>query len=145
MLVKFNVGEKMKISTKGRYALRVMADIALNFENVNVSITELSARNGISDKYLEQIISLLVKNNLLISFRGANGGYKLAREPKNITIGEIIRATEGNLETVACLSSDEKCDKAEKCLTVNVLIKEKIVNNFFDSTTLEDVINKNIM
>ena len=135
----------MKISTKGRYALRVMADIALNFKDKNVSITELSNRNGISDKYLEQIISLLVKNNLLKSFRGAQGGYKLEKEPQNITIGEILRATEGNLETVSCINSEEKCDKAESCLTVNVWFKlNKIINDFFNSTTLEDVITKNI-
>ena len=119
----------MKISTKCRYALRVMADIALNFENQNVTITELASRNGISDKYLEQIISLLVKENLLISFRGAQGGYKLARSTKDITVGQIIGATEGKLETASCVSSGEKCDMAEKCLTVNVWFKlDKIVN-----------------
>lgn len=135
----------MKISTKGRYALRVMADIALNFENQNVSITELSSRNGISDKYLEQIISLLVKDKLLVSFRGAQGGYKLAKPTNQITVGQIIQATEGKLETASCVTSNEKCDMAEKCLTVNVWFKlDRIVNDFFNSTTLEDVINNNL-
>lgn len=135
----------MKISTKGRYALRVMADIALNSEEKNVSIMELASRNNISDKYLEQIISLMVKNNLLISFRGVQGGYKLSRPAKDITIGEIIRAAEGIFETVSCISGDEKCDKAEHCLSINVWAKlDKIVNQFFDTTTLDDVINKRI-
>lgn len=135
----------MKISTKGRYALRVMADIALNFENQNVTITELSNRNGISDKYLEQIISLLVKEKLLLSFRGAQGGYKLAKPTNEITIGEIIRATEGKLETASCVNSDEKCDMAEKCLTINVWFKlDKLVNDFFNSTTLDDVIKNKL-
>lgn len=135
----------MKISTKGRYALRVMADIALNFPNKNVTITELSSRNGISDKYLEQIISLLVRKKLLLSFRGAQGGYKLARKTSEITVGDIIKATEGKLETASCVNSSNKCDMAEKCLTVNVWFKlDRIVNEFFDTTTLEDVITKNL-
>ena len=136
----------MKISTKGRYALRVMADIALYSEDKNVSIMELSSRNSISDKYLEQIISLLVKNELLLSFRGAQGGYRLARPAKEITIGEIIKSTEGNFETVSCINGDEKCDRAEMCLTANVWAKlDKIVNEFFNSTTLDDVVNKRIL
>jgi len=136
----------MKISTKGRYALRVMADIALNGEDKKITIVELASRNSISDKYLEQIISLMVKNNLLLSFRGAQGGYKLSRPAKEITIGEIMRATEGKLETVSCINSNEKCDKAEMCLTVNVWAKlDKIVNEFFDSTTLDDVIHKRVL
>ena len=135
----------MKISTKGRYALRVMADIALNYKDKNVSITELSLRNNISDKYLEQIISLLVKSDLLQSFRGAQGGYKLSRPASEITIGEIINSTEGNFESVSCISRNEKCDMAEKCLTINVWAKlDKIVNDFFNSTTLDDVVNKRI-
>ena len=96
----------MKISTKGRYALRVMAYIAINCEEKKISINELAERNGISDKYLEQIISVLVKNNLLVSFRGAQGGYKLARPAKEITVGEIMNSTEGTLETVSCSLSN---------------------------------------
>lgn len=135
----------MKISTKGRYALRVMADIALNSDEKKISITELAERNNISDKYLEQIISLLVKQNLLVSFRGSQGGYKLSRPASEITIGDIISSTEGNLETVSCVSGNEKCDMAGSCLTANVWAKlDKIVNDFFNSTTLDDVINKRI-
>ncbi|MBQ8425904.1 MAG: Rrf2 family transcriptional regulator [Clostridia bacterium] len=136
----------MKISTKGRYALRVMADIALSSDDKNVSIMELSSRNSISDKYLEQIISLMVKNNLLLSFRGSQGGYKLSRPANEITIGEIMKAAEGNFETVSCINSNEKCDKADMCLTVNVWAKlDKIVNDFFNSTTLDDVIHKRVL
>ncbi len=133
----------MKISTKGRYALKIMTDIAIHSNGKNVSIMDIASRNRISDKYLEQIISLLVKNKLLVSFRGSQGGYRLTKTPSEISVGEIIRATEGNLETVSCLTGNEKCDMAEKCLTVNVWAKlNEIVNDFFDSTTLEDVITK---
>lgn len=137
----------MKISTKGRYALRVMAYIALNSqEDKTISITELAERNSISVKYLEQIISLLVKHELLLSFRGAQGGYKLAKPAKEITIGEIMNSTEGILETVSCLNGNEKCDMSETCLTVNVWAKlDKIVNDFFNSTTLEDVVKKRVL
>lgn len=135
----------MKISTKGTYALRVMADIALNCQDKNVSIAELAQRNHISDKYLEQIISQLVKSDLLQSYRGAQGGYKLSRPASQITIGQILNATEGNFEIVSCISNNTKCDLAENCLTVNVWAKlDKIVNDFFDNTTLDDVVNKRI-
>jgi len=136
----------MKVSTKGRYALRVMADIAINEKNGNVSITDISNRNKISNKYLEQIISLLVKSNLVISKRGKQGGYILARPASKITVGEIIKQTEGNLETVSCLSGNTKCDMACNCLTIDVWFKlEKIIQNFLNSTTLEDVINKKVL
>ena len=136
----------MKISTNGRYALRVMADIAINEKDGNVSITDISNRNKISNKYLEQIISLLVKSNLLTSKRGKQGGYTLSKPAKEITVGEIIKQTEGNLETVSCLSGTTKCEMACNCLTVDVWFKlEKIIQNFLNSTTLHDVITKNVL
>lgn len=135
----------MKISTKGRYALRVMADIALNYKDKNISITELSSRNNISDKYLEQIISLLVKKELLQSFRGSQGGYKLSRPANKISVGEIINATEGEFESVSCISGNEKCDMSGKCLTVNFWAKlDRVINEFLNSTTLDDVVNKRL-
>ena len=135
----------MKISTKGRYALKVMCDIAVFQDDKNVSIMELSKRNNISDKYLEQIISALVKNNLLISFRGVQGGYKLSRPANKISIGEILSVTEGKLKTVNCISSGTKCDQEYKCLTVNFWNRlDKLIEDFLNKTTLEDVIKNKI-
>lgn len=135
----------MKISTKGRYALRIMADIAIYGKDKNVSIQELSSRNKISDKYLEQIISLLAKNNLVTSFRGAQGGYRLSRPANEISAADILNVTEGNLKTVTCITSGVKCDLSEKCLTVNFWGKlNDLITDFFQSTTLEDIIEKRI-
>ena len=138
-------GSFMKISTKGRYALRIMADIAIYGNNKNVSIQELSSRNKISDKYLEQIISLLAKNNLVTSFRGAQGGYKLSRPASEISAAEILNVTEGNLKTVTCITSGVKCELSEKCLTVNFWEKlNNIITEFFNNTTLEDIVKRRI-
>lgn len=135
----------MKISTKGRYALRVMADIAVHGKEKNVSITELSIRNKISDKYLEQIISLLVKNELVTSFRGAQGGYKLARDAKDISVGQILEVTEGSLKTVNCVSEGSKCDLSGACLTASFWGRlDSLITDFFEKTTLDDVINKRV-
>ncbi len=135
----------MKISTKGRYALRVMADIAINGEEKNVSIMDLSSRNRISDKYLEQIISALVKAGLLTSFRGAQGGYKLAKPASEISASEILAVSEGGLKTVTCISSGTKCDLSDKCLTVNFWEKlDNLVSEFFEKTTLEDIVKRRV-
>ena len=135
----------MKISTKGTYALGIMTDIASLKQDEAVSLTLLSQRNNMSIKYLEQIVNMLVKNDLLKSFRGTNGGYKLSRDAKHITLGQILKATEGELQTVSCINSDVKCDKIAKCLTVGVWTKlDNIVNDFLNSTTLDDVINKRL-
>ncbi len=135
----------MKISTKGRYALRVMADIAVNGTEKNVSIQDLSTRNKISDKYLEQIISQLVKNNLLISHRGAQGGYRLSRPASEISACDILSVTEGNLKTVTCVSGETKCNMSGSCLTANFWGKlDELVTKFFIKTTLEDIIKRRI-
>ena len=93
----------MKISTKGRYALRVMVDIAENGKDGSVSISEISERQEISNKYLEQIISKLVKANFLKSSRGQTGGYKLVKKPSEYRVGDILRVSEGNLSPLKCL------------------------------------------
>ena len=135
----------MKISTKGTYALGIMTDIASHSQDEAIPLTVLANRNNMSVKYLEQIVNMLVKNNLLVSFRGTNGGYKLSRDAKDITIGQILKATEGELQTVSCLNAGVKCDKVAKCLTVGVWTKlDNIVNDFLNSTTLDDVINKRV-
>ncbi len=96
----------MKISTKGRYAVRVMLDLALNNSGECIKVKEIAGRQGISEKYLEQIIAVLHKAGYVKSVRGAQGGYRLAREPEAYTVGMVLRLTEGSLAPVACLEED---------------------------------------
>ena len=108
----------MMISTKGRYALSTLIDIAKNQdENSPVSIKEMAERQGISLKYLEQIISLMVKGKLLKSIRGAKGGYLLSRDAKDILVGEILNAAEGTLAPVDCVRDGVSCEKSASCPT----------------------------
>lgn len=108
----------MKISTKGRYGLRIMIDLAVNGSDENpVSIKDIADREQLSDKYLEQIINLLGKKELVKSIRGAKGGYLLSRTPEKITVEDILIATEGSLAPVACAEDNEKCDKYCDCAT----------------------------
>ena len=132
----------MKISTKGRDALRVMVDIAENGKDGSVSISEISNRQEISNKYLEQIISKLVKANFLKSSRGQTGGYKLVKKPSEYRVGDILRVSEGNLSPLKCLH-DYKCLRQEKCLTFDFWEGlDKVINNYADSVTLEDLLKK---
>ena len=102
----------MKISTKGRYALRLMMDLAENNTGSPISLKDVAKRQDISDKYLEQIISILNKAGYVRSVRGAQGGYMLKMEPQNYTVGMILRQTEGSLAPVACIEDDEiVCDR----------------------------------
>lgn len=134
----------MKISTKGIYALRIMTDMA-GKPNELWSASMLAEKNYISAKYLEKIISKLLKGGLLESFRGSSGGYKLSKTPDKITIGDVLSLTEGKMRTVSCVSKTGKCDLMPKCLTAGVWLKlDSIVNDFLNSTTLEDVINQSI-
>ena len=111
----------MKISTKGRYALRLMVDLAQCKQGENVALKEVAARQGISLKYLEQIITVLTKAGYVLSARGSNGGYRLAHEPEYYTVGMILRLTEGSLAPVACLEGNENtCDRREQCSTLFV-------------------------
>ncbi len=107
----------MKISTKGRYGLRIMIDLAANGVDGCVSIKDIAEREGLSDKYLEQIINLLSKHGLVKSIRGAKGGYLLTRTPENITVEDILLATEGSLAPVACAADNDMCDKYCDCAT----------------------------
>lgn len=102
----------MKISTKGRYALRLMLDIALNSGGKAVSLRDVARRQEISDKYLEQIVTPLSRAGLVRSVRGAGGGYLLTREPKDYTVGEILRPLEGDLAPVECVSPGGCCERA---------------------------------
>lgn len=100
----------MKISTKGRYAIRLMLDLAQHTDDGCVSIKTIATRQGISEKYLEQIIKSLSANGLVESTRGKQGGYRLTRTPAEYTVGEILRVTEGSLAPVSCLEEDHHCE-----------------------------------
>lgn len=131
----------MMISTRGRYALRVMIDLAEHsFENYT-AMKEVAARQGISLKYLERILPLLVKGGLVEGLQGKGGGYKLTREPKDCSVGEILRLTEGDLAPVACLScNSEPCARAGECRTLPMWTKlNSLVNDFLSGVTLADL------
>jgi Rrf2 family protein len=132
----------MKISTRGRYALRFMIDLAQHDNSEYISLKDISERQGVSVKYLEQITSLLSKFGLLQSVRGPQGGYKLARSPDKYTVGEILRVTEGNLAPVACLeNTPNQCPRAKNCETLAFWSEfNNLINNYLDSKTLEDLV-----
>lgn len=134
----------MKISTKGRYALRLMLDLAQNSHGEAVALRDISARQEISTKYLEQIVSTLSRAGLLKSSRGAQGGYRLTRQPEEYTVGEILRITEGELAPVACLDTDaEPCPRADDCLTLPFWKgMEKAIEDYVDHVTLKDLLSQ---
>ena len=136
----------MKISTKGRYALRVMIDLAQNGIESFVSLKDVAERQNISMKYLEMIVSMLNKGNMVHSQRGKAGGYKLAKEPSEYTVGEILKLTEGTLAPVMCLEEGaEVCERSEECITLPLWKKlNNIIDKYLDSVTLDDVINKRV-
>lgn len=133
----------MKISTKGRYALRLMLDLALNNTGEPVRIKDIASRQEISDKYLEQIISVLNKAGYVRSLRGPQGGYKLARDPKDYTVGMILRLTEGSLAPVACLEDEVNlCSRQDECATL--ILWEKLydaIKDVVDGYTLADLVD----
>lgn len=133
----------MKISTKGRYALRLMMDLAENNTGSPISLKDVAKRQDISDKYLEQIISILNKAGYVRSVRGAQGGYMLKMEPQNYTVGMILRQTEGSLAPVACIEDDEiVCDRHQQCVTSIVYKKiNDAISGVVDNITLQDLVD----
>lgn len=131
----------MLISTKGRYALRVMVDLAEHQASGRIPLKEIAERQNISEKYLENIISLLVRSNMLSGLRGKGGGYKLTRAPERYTVGEILRLTEGSLAPVACIDGDcAVCYKADNCATLKMWNGlDELINNYLDGITIEDL------
>lgn len=134
----------MKISTKGRYALRMMLDLAMHSADGFVALKDIAERQDISKKYLEQIVPLLNKADLLRTNRGYQGGYSLAKSPEKYTVGEILRVTEGNLCPVSCLQYPvNECPRASECLTLPVWEGlYKAINDYLDSVTLQDIIDR---
>ena len=132
----------MRISTKGRYALRLMLDIAEHAKNDPVSIKMIAERQKISDKYLEQIISLLNGAGYVRSVRGPQGGYLLRKKPEEYTVGMILRLTEGTLSPVACVEEDAMpCDRMQECATYKLWKQlDDAICGLGDHVTLEDVL-----
>ncbi|HJJ03778.1 MAG TPA: Rrf2 family transcriptional regulator [Clostridiaceae bacterium] len=130
----------MKISTKGRYALRVMIDLAVNDKGDYVSLKDISNRQEVSLKYLEQIMAMLNKAGYVKSTRGNNGGYRLAKSPEEYKVGDILRKTEGDLAPIACVNGEE-CGKRENCKTFKFWQGlDNVINEYVDSKTLTDLI-----
>lgn len=133
----------MKISTKGRYALRLMLDISLNEKSGNpVRIKDIARRQELSGKYLEQIISVLNKAGFVKSIRGPQGGYLLTKQPSEYTVGMILRLTEGSLSPVACLDDENNiCERLDECATIVLWRKlNDAISSVVDTVTLEDLI-----
>lgn len=130
------------ISTRGRYALRVMIDLAEHATENYVPMKEVAGRQNISLKYIERIIPALSKNELVEGVQGKGGGYRLKREPKEYTVGEILRLTEGDLAPVACLECGaEPCDREATCKTLSMWSKfYEMTNEYFDGITLAELV-----
>ena len=128
----------MMISTRGRYALRVMLDLAENSDGAYVAMKEVAERQQVSLKYLERILPLLVEQKLVEGIRGKGGGYRLTREPDEYPLGEILRATEGDLAPVACLEKGSKpCPRAKGCKTLPMWKElDELICNYLDNKTL---------
>ena len=136
----------MKISTKGRYALRIMIDLAENANGEYIRLKDISARQGITLKYMEQIMPMLTKAGYVRSYRGNNGGYMLAKEPEEYTAGDIIRTTEGSLAPIACLETPEnECERYHDCATVGFWEgMYKVISDYVDSVTLKQLIDEHL-
>lgn len=131
----------MIVSTKGRYALRVLIDLAEHQTGSYIPLKEIAARQEISEKYLESILKTLVQNRMLTGLRGKGGGYQLAKKPEQITVGDILRLTESSLATVSCLEPGaQACPKMNECRTLPLWRDlDKLVQDYLDSVTVADL------
>ena len=131
----------MLISARGRYALRVMLDLADNRSDGYIAMKKVAERQGLSLKYIERFMPVLSKNNYVEGVHGKGGGYRLSKEPKEYRVGDILRLAEGDLAPVTCLQCNaEKCDRADTCPTLPMWTEfHNMVNNYFDGITLADL------
>ena len=131
----------MMISTRGRYALRVLLDLAENQKDSYIPLKEIAKRQGISIKYLETILPVLIKNNFLEGLRGKGGGYKLPRDPETYTVGSILKLLEGSLAPIACLEGETNtCARAPECKTLPMWEGlYKLIDEYFEGITLADL------
>ncbi len=132
----------MKISTKGRYALRTMVDLAKQENNTPISLKEIALRQDISVKYLESIVAVLQKAGFVASTRGKHGGYALTKNPADYTVGSILKLTEKTLAPVACLKEDESaCNRADQCSTLPLWQElDRLIDRYLESVTLTDLL-----
>lgn len=132
----------MKLSTRGRYALRLMLDIALHSEGGSISLKSIAQRQDISLKYLEQIVTPLSRSGYLRASRGAQGGYQLTLPPERYTVGMILRTIEGSLAPVACLDDGAACPRQDQCAARSVYQKiDQAIDGVVDSITLKDLVD----
>lgn len=134
----------MKLSAKSRYALHLMLELAMQDEGVNLSVKSVADRRGISEKYLEQIIPVLVRSGLVRSARGAKGGYHLMKSPEDITVGMILRTVEGSLSPVSCMDDAvNQCARCNACVTLDLWEQvDQAISNVVDHVTLADLVDK---
>lgn len=134
----------MLISSKGRYALRVMIDLAEHNTGDYIVLMDIAKRQEISEKYLEGILAVLSKKGLVSALRGRGGGYKLSREPETFTVGSILKATEGSLVPVACLDGETNtCERSGECHTLPMWTKlAQVINDFLEGITLTDLLQE---
>lgn len=134
----------MKISTKGRYALRMIIDLALHHNDGYVSLKDIAERQDISKKYLEQIVPMLNKSGILRTNRGNKGGYSLSKTPDQLSVGDVLRATEGSLAPVACLDDEPNlCPRQENCSTLYIWEGLfKTITNYLNSITIQEIVDK---
>ncbi len=135
----------MKISTKGRYALRMLIELALRKEEGFIPLKEIAKKQDISKKYLEQIVPIMNNSGLLLTNRGYQGGYKLAKDPSQITVGMILRATEGSMAPVSCLENQQElCDRSDICMALTIWKGlEEVINEYLDGITLQNILDNN--
>lgn len=136
----------MKISTRGRYSLRMMIDLAQHYNDGFIALKDISERQDISKKYLEQIIPFLNRSGLLLANKGHMGGYKLSKSPSEITVRQILESAEGSLTPVSCMDNNPNlCEKCEDCITLPIYQGlYDIVIKYFDGISLEDIITRKI-
>ena len=133
----------MKLSTRGRYGIHAMYELAANYGGSPLSIKAVAEKQNIPEAYLEQLIAVLRKDELVVSIRGAQGGYRLARTPEDITVGDVLRSLEGGLKLIDCLEEEETCGKS--CACPSRIVWKKLsdgLNAIVDSITLKDMIEE---
>ena len=133
----------MKISTKGRYALRMLLDLAEHQQDGFIALKDIAARQHISKKYLEQIVPILNKSNILQANRGFQGGYRLVNDPREYSVGSILRLTEGSITPVACLDFEPAgCERRNDCITLPLWQGlSKVIADYLDNITLQDILD----
>lgn len=133
----------MKISTKGRYAIRLMLDLAEHDTGEYIPLADIARRQEISEKYLEAIVAMLVRNSLLTALRGKSGGYKLTKTPEEYSVASILKVTEGAFAPVACLENQpNQCERACHCKTLKMWVGlQALINDYFENITIQDLLD----